>query len=121
MAFLMISSPIMVHSSPQSFGNHYSISLRSRSSYLPHIILILINKPNGLIKSWSNICIVASTTIKTIGWSCYHLPSLRATIPSKDLLSRSRSLPIMGTTQNSISSISIKWKSNNRRSCYSIV
>jgi hypothetical protein len=123
MAFLMTSSPIVVHSSPQSLGNHYSRSLKSRSlksrslksrslklrsSYLLHIILGLMDKQKGLIKSWSNICVVPSTTIKTIGWSCYHLTSLHTTTPSKDLLSRPHSLPTMGTTQSLISSTSTK-------------
>jgi hypothetical protein len=108
MAFLTRSPLIAVHSLPQSFGNHYSRSLRSRSSYLPHIILRLMDKRKGLIKSWSNICIVPSTTIKTIGLSCYHLPSLRTTLPSKDLLSRPHSLSTMCTTQSSISSTSTK-------------
>jgi hypothetical protein len=98
MDFLTISSLIVVYNSPQSSGNHYSRSLRSRSSYLPHIILRLMGKHKGLIKSWSNIYIVSSTTIKTIGWSCYHLSSLCTTIPSKDLLSIFHSLPTMGTT-----------------------
>jgi hypothetical protein len=110
MAFLMTSSPIVVHSSPLSFGNHYSRSLRPRSSCLPCIILRLMDKPNGLIKSWNNIYIVPSITIKIIGRSCYHLPSLRTTTPSKDLLSRPCSLPTMDTIQSSISSTSTKWK-----------
>jgi hypothetical protein len=110
MTFLTTSFPIVVHCLPRSFGNYYSRSLRSRSSYLPHIILRLMDKPNGLIKPWSNICVVLSTTIKTIGRSCYHLPSLRTTTPSKDLLSRPRSLPTMDTTQSLISSTSTKWK-----------
>jgi hypothetical protein len=110
MAFLTTSSPIKVHSSPQNFGNHYSRSLRSRLSYLPHIILRLMDKQKGLIKSWSNIYVVPSTTIKTIGRSCYHLPSLRTTTPSKDILSIVHSLPTMGTTQSSINLISTKWK-----------
>jgi hypothetical protein len=101
---------ILVHNSSWSFGNHYSRSLRSRSSYLPHIILRLMDKQKGLIKSWSNIYIVLSTTIKTIEQSCYHLPSLRITISSKDLLSRPHSLPIMGTIQSLISFTSTMWK-----------
>jgi hypothetical protein len=44
MASLMTSFPIVVHSSPQSFGNHYSRSLKSRLNYLPHIILRLMDK-----------------------------------------------------------------------------
>jgi hypothetical protein len=99
-----------VHNSPRSFGNHYSRSLRPRSSCLPCIILRLMDKPNGLIKSWNNIYIVPSITIKIIGRSCYHLPSLRTTTPSKDLLSRPCSLPTMDTIQSSISSTSTKWK-----------
>jgi hypothetical protein len=85
-AFLTTSSPIVVHSSPRSFSNHFLRSLRSRSSYLPYIILRLMDKRKGLIKSWSNICDVPSTTINTIGQNCYYLPSLYTTIPSKDLL-----------------------------------
>jgi hypothetical protein len=38
-------------------------------------------------------------TIKTIRQSCYHLSSLRSTIPSKDLLNRLYSLPTMDITQ----------------------
>jgi hypothetical protein len=110
MAFLMTSSPIVVHSSPLSFGNHYSRSLRPRSSYLPHIILKLMDKQKRLIKSRNNIYIVISTTIKTIGQNCYHLLSLCTTIPFKDLFSRSHSLPTMGTIQSLISSTSTKWK-----------
>ena len=94
LAFFTTSSPLVVHSSPQSFGNHYSKSLRSRSSYLPHIIFIFMDKQKGLIKSWNNICIIPSITIKTIGQSCYHLLSLYITIPSKDLLNRLHFLPI---------------------------
>jgi hypothetical protein len=60
------SSLIVVHSSPRSFGNHFSKSLRSRSSYLLSKIFRLMDKYKGLIKSWSNICVVPSTTIKTI-------------------------------------------------------
>jgi hypothetical protein len=121
MAFMTTSSPIVVHSSPPSFGNHYSRSLRSRSSDLPHIIFKLMDKWKGLIKSWNNICVVPSTVIKTIGQNYYHLPSLRITTPSKDLLSRLHSLPTMDTTQSSISSTSTKWKSSSQRPCYSIV
>ena len=50
MAFLT-SSPIMVQSSSQIFGNHYSRSLRSRLSYLSYIIFKLVDKQKGLIKS----------------------------------------------------------------------
>ena len=64
MAFMMTSSPIVVHNSSQSFGNHYSRSLRSRSSYILYIILRLMDKQKGLTKSWNNIYIVPSTTIK---------------------------------------------------------
>jgi hypothetical protein len=44
MAFLTTSSPIVIYNSLQSFGNHYSRSLRSRSSYLPHVIIRLMDK-----------------------------------------------------------------------------
>jgi hypothetical protein len=84
-------------------------TLSSRSSYLPHIILRLIDKQKGLIKSWSNIYIVPSTTIKTIGQSCYHLSSLHTT-PSKDLFNRSHFLPNMDTIQSLINLTSTKWK-----------
>jgi hypothetical protein len=110
MAFLTTSSPIVINTSPQSFGNHYSRSLKSRSSYLPHIILRLMDKQKRLIKFLNNICIVPSTTIKTIGRSCYHLPSLHRITPFKDLLSRFHSLLTMGTIQSLISSALTKWK-----------
>jgi hypothetical protein len=110
MAFRTTSSSIVVHNSPRSFGNHYSKSLGARSSYFLHIILKLMDKQKGLIKSWSNICIVPSTTIKIIGQSCYHLPSLCTKTPSKDLFITSHSLPIMGTIQSLINLISTKWK-----------
>jgi hypothetical protein len=97
MAFPITSSPIVIHSSPQSFCNHYLRSLKLRSNYLPYIILRLMDKQKWLIKSWSNICVVPSTTIKTIRRSCYHFSSLLTTISSKDLFSKSHSLPIMGT------------------------
>jgi hypothetical protein len=109
MAFLTTSSPIVVHSSPWSLCNHYLRSLRSISSYLPHIILKLIDKHEGLIKSWSNICVVPSTTIKRIWQSCYRLPSLRTTTPSKDLLIKPHSLSTIGIIQSLINSTSTKW------------
>jgi hypothetical protein len=109
MTFLTISSLIVALSSLRSFGNHYSRSLRLRSSYLPHIILKLMDKQKGLINSWSNICIVSLTSIRTIGQSCYLL-NLHTTILFKDILSRLHSLPIMGTIHSLISSTSTKWK-----------
>jgi hypothetical protein len=54
--------------------------------------------------------LVPSTTIKTIGRSCYHLPSLHRTTPSKDLLNRPHSLRTMDTIQSLIISTSTKWK-----------
>jgi hypothetical protein len=65
MAFPTTSSSIVVHSSPRSFGNHYSRSLKSESSYLSHIILRLMDKQIGLIKAWSNISLQGNHVFMT--------------------------------------------------------
>jgi hypothetical protein len=121
MAFLTTSSPIMVYSSPRSFGNQYSRSLRSRSSYLPYIILKLMNKQKGLIKSWNNICIVPSTTIKIVGRSCYHLPSLLTTTPCKDLFIRPFFCQLWVPPKVRSVRLQQSGKSSSQRPCYSIV
>jgi hypothetical protein len=87
---ILISTMVFLTTSSRSFGNHYSKSLRSKSSYLLHIILKFMDKQKRLIKSWNNICVVPSITIKTIGQSCYYLSSLLITIPSGVVCAPSR-------------------------------